>query len=370
MRKIYLVRHGKVKQEDRLRRCIGQTDLPLDDMFIPSILELGAWLAKKQQGQKASMVLASGTLQRASCTAKYIKEGAGEVISGNIRLDGDLNEVDTGLWENRTFEEIKHNEQQLFEERGKSLGFFHFPKGESIYEAGVRFEKGLNRFRQETGENLVIVSHSGAIRAFLCKLLGLSINDYRKLGAANISSAILLDDGEHLFVERCGYKPVCLLNGPELGELYQTYNVPEQIIAHMKKTAEMAGTLKPLLKEKKLDWDRIQKAALVHDMLRAERLHALRGADALRREGYYEIADLVEKHHDPEIQEDGPLTEAEVLFYADSRVKEDEIVSVEERYQASYGKCRCPEAYRKHEALYRKAKVIEKKIFEGENWGI
>ena len=45
-----------------------------------------------------------------------------------------------------------------------------------------------------------------------------------------------------------------------------------------------------------------------------ERLHALKGADILRREGYYEIADLVEKHHDPEIQEDGPLTEAEVLL--------------------------------------------------------
>lgn len=363
MRKIYLVRHGKVKQEDKMRRCIGHTDLPLDEAFVPSILELGEWIARKQQGRKASMVLASGTLQRASCTANYIQQGAGEVISGNIRFDENLNEVDTGLWENRTFEEIKLNEHQLFEERGKALGYFHFPQGESIYEAGVRLEKGLNRFRQETKENLIIVSHSGAIRAFLCKLLGLSTNDYRKLGAANISSAILLDDGENLCVERCGYKPSCLLNEPELKELYQVYNVPEWIIAHMKKTAEMAETLKPSLKEKKLDWDLIQKAALVHDMLRTERLHALKGADILRREGYYEIADLVEKHHDPEIQEDGPLTEAEVLFYADSRVKEDEIVSVEARYQTSYGKCRCLEAFRKHEALYRKAKVIEKKIY-------
>lgn len=201
MRKIYLVRHGKVKQEDKMRRCIGHTDLPLDEAFVPSILELGEWIARKQQGRKASMVLASGTLQRASCTANYIQQGAGEVISGNIRFDENLNEVDTGLWENRTFEEIKLNEHQLFEERGKALGYFHFPQGESIYEAGVRLEKGLNRFRQETKENLIIVSHSGAIRAFLCKLLGLSTNDYRKLGAANISSAILLDDGENLCVE-------------------------------------------------------------------------------------------------------------------------------------------------------------------------
>lgn len=47
MRTIYLVRHGKVKQEDGLRRCIGQTDLPLDDAFLPSIVELGAWFQRK-----------------------------------------------------------------------------------------------------------------------------------------------------------------------------------------------------------------------------------------------------------------------------------------------------------------------------------
>ena len=77
----------------------------------------------------------------------------------------------------------------------------------------------------------------------------------------------------------------------------------------------------------------------------------------------YEIAELVEKHHDPEFAETSPLTEAEILFYADSRVKENEIVSVEERYQASYGKCHCAEAYKKHKVLYEKAKSIEKKIF-------
>ena len=166
MRTIYLVRHGKVKQEDGLRRCIGQTDLPLDDAFLPSIVELGAWFQRKQQGRKASMMLASGTLQRASHTAACIREGAGDIISGNIVFDTNLNEVDTGLWENRPFEEIRANEGRLFEERGKSLGYFRFPQGESIYEAGKRFEKGLNHFRKETGKDLILVSHAGAIRAF------------------------------------------------------------------------------------------------------------------------------------------------------------------------------------------------------------
>lgn len=77
MRTIYLVRHGKVKQEDGLRRCIGQTDLPLDDAFLPSIVELGAWFQRKQQGRKASMMLASGTLAA--------RQPYGSVYSGGRR---------------------------------------------------------------------------------------------------------------------------------------------------------------------------------------------------------------------------------------------------------------------------------------------
>ena len=76
MRNIYLVRHGKIKQEAGGRRCIGQTDPPLDEKYVSSILKLGNWFAERQHHQKASVVLASGTLKRACDTAKYLKEGA------------------------------------------------------------------------------------------------------------------------------------------------------------------------------------------------------------------------------------------------------------------------------------------------------
>ncbi len=366
MRKIYLVRHGEIKKESRFRKCLGHTDLPLSDKAIPLSIELGKWFCEKQGGKKKSLLLASGTLMRAYRTAEYIREGAGDVIAGELILDSDFNEVYTGLWENREFEEIKVNEKNRFEERGKSLGFFRFPEGESIYDAGVRFERALRRLRQEKEEDLIIVSHSGAIRSFLCKMMGISLDDYMKLGAANLSTTILLDDGETLFIEKCGYKPTSLLYPVEVDALYQKYNVLQSVIAHMKKTAEMVKRLKMYIKQEEINWDLVEKAALLHDILRVEKLHALKGADALRREGYYEIAELVEKHHDITVQENAPLTEEELLFYADARVKEDQIVSVEERYQASGEKCHCEEARKKHDALYRKAKIIEKKIFGGE----
>lgn len=366
MRKIYLVRHGEIKKENGFRKCLGHTDLPLSDKAIPLSIELGKWFHERQEGRKDSLLLVSGTLMRACQTAGYIREGAGDVIAREFILDPDFNEVYTGLWENREFKEIKIHDRNRYDERGKSLGFFRFPEGESIYDAGVRFERALNRLRQEKEEDLVIVSHSGAIRSFLCKMMGISQDDYMKLGAANLSTTILQDDGETLFIEKCGYKPTSLLYPAEVDALYQKYNVPQPVIAHMKKTAEMVRRLKMDRNQEEFDWDLVEKAALVHDILRVEKLHALKGADALRREGYYEIAELVEKHHDSTVQENEPLSEEEILFYADARVKEDKIVSVEERYQASGEKCHSEEARKKHDALYRKAKIIEKKIFGGE----
>lgn len=366
MRRIYLVRHGEIKKDSELRKCLGQTDMPLAETAIPSSKELGQWFREKQQNKKASIALVSGSLMRAYQTAKYIQEGAGDAAEEDIIIDNDFNEVFTGLWENREFAEIRVNDRERYEERGKSLGYFRFPEGESIYDAGARFERALNRLRCEIEKDMIIVSHSGAIRAFLCKSLGISIDEYMKLGAANLSMSILLDDGENLYIEKCGYKPPCLLDDTEINSLYNKYKVPQLVIAHMKKTAEVVKKLMLYTKRTEVDWDLVEKAALVHDLLRVERQHALKGAEALRREGYYEIAELVEKHHDAEIQEEEPLTEAEILFYADARVKEDKIVSVEERYQASNYKCHCIKAQKKHDALYRKAKIIEKKIFGGE----
>lgn len=366
MRKIYLVRHGEIKREKGERKCLGQTDVPLADRAIPSSKELGKWFCKNQEGRKNSLLLASGTLIRAYQTAEYIRDGAGDSIAGKLILDSDFNEVYTGLWENHEFSEIKIYDQKRFEERGKSLGFFRFPEGESIYDAGVRFERALNRLRQEKKEDIVIVSHSGTIRSFLCKMMGIPLDEYMKLGAANLSTTILLDDGKKLLIEKCGYKSTSLLSSNEIEDLYQKYNVPKPVIAHMKKTAEVVKQLKLYMNQPEFDWELVEKAAMLHDILRLEKFHALKGADILRREGYYEIAELVEKHHTTEVQENEPITESELLFYADARVKEDNFVSVEERYQTSAGKCHSMEARKKHDALYRKAKIIEKKIVGGE----
>lgn len=108
------------------------------------------------------------------------------------------------------------------------------------------------------------------------------------------------------------------------------------------------------------DWDLIRKAALVHDITRTRKNHPETGADFLVKEGYPEIAQLVRYHHDVTIQE-GPLAAEEILFYADKRVQEDQVVSLEERFEKSKEKCLSETALKKHQKMYEKAKCIEKK---------
>ena len=54
----------------------------------------------------------------------------------------------------------------------------------------------------------------------------------------------------------------------------------------------------------------------------------------------------------------------DVLFYADKRVKDTRIVSVDERFEASYEKCKSKEAKEKHHRLYLKTMEIERQLEE------
>jgi len=82
----------------------------------------------------------------------------------------------------------------------------------------------------------------------------------------------------------------------------------------------------------------VEAAALLHDIAKAPCLgsrldHALEGGRVLRAIGLADIGAIVERHvalgpFDPH----GPVTEAEIVNYADKRVRFEEVVSLEERF--------------------------------------
>lgn len=368
-RRIYLVRHGELYEEDNVHRCLGHTDVPLTKRGERQAEKTAEWFQDKNIDR-----IYSSPLLRCVKTAEIIKKQkktSGQDVE--ITTLEALRELDAGKWENLSFEEIREKYPEEYEARGRELGYYAPPDGESFYQAGIRFGKCLEEIRKEVKGNILIVAHAGVMRGYLSGLLGISPNDVFAIPQPYTGITILRETGMGLKPEKIGLKLPEFMDREEIQYLYHKCGTPEGTVRHMEAVAQFIGILEEKMKYSGYRWNLLRKAALVHDICRTQREHAKAGADILRKEGYWEIAKLVESHHssksiiDAEQEEMSVLSEEDLLFYADKRVQEDRIVSLDDRFGASMQKCKTPEAKEKHQRLYEKAKDIERtiKIFAG-----
>lgn len=287
--------------------------------------------------------------------------------------------MSVGDWENIPFPEIQMRYPKEYEERGRQPGFYAPPGGESFSQAGVRFEHCMEQICRKSEGNILVVAHAGVIRGYLCRILGISPNRVFELPQPYAGVTVLnekLGEERKISVQKIGYRSVNFLNNEEIQRLYKKCHTPEQVIRHMRAVAgyieEMTGKFPQMFPDSGTK-EILVKAALVHDIARTEKNHAEKGAQVLEKEGYYEVAELIRTHHGTEAicngetkWSDGRFTPAEILFYADKKVKGDRIVSIEERFGASRHKCQSPEAVENHHRQYEMAKKIEQKLFEME----
>jgi uncharacterized protein len=92
-----------------------------------------------------------------------------------------------------------------------------------------------------------------------------------------------------------------------------------------------------------LDRELVVAGALLHDIAKTPCLqtgcdHARAGAEICARLGYPEIACIVEEHvllrdHDDLRRQQGIFTAREIIYYADKRVRHEEIVSLDDRLE-------------------------------------
>lgn len=91
------------------------------------------------------------------------------------------------------------------------------------------------------------------------------------------------------------------------------------------------------------DLDLILAGALLHDIAKTPCLssggdHAKEGGEICRDLGYPDIAGIVEEHvllldHDAQRRRSGFFTAREIIYYADKRVRHEEIVSLDDRLE-------------------------------------
>jgi len=209
-RRFILIRHGETEQHDE-PMFIGQYDVALSDEGRLQMQKAGEELVgvlqdhylgdvrrdlfgnviEKDMPDWSNTVYCSD-LQRAKESAEIVAKAleGGAVVddpengvrAGNVKvkpLQG-LREINLGEWDGRPISEIKKQYPQEYARRGDDLFTFKIGnKSENFYDMQYRVIRTLRDIlSSDDGKNIVIVSHSGVIRAIENNIKGLKVDDY------------------------------------------------------------------------------------------------------------------------------------------------------------------------------------------------
>ncbi len=153
---IYLVRHGESEANISKRYC-GITDVELSQLGFEQAKEAGKILKDKTIHN-----IFSSPLKRAKNTAEIIADEIG-FNKNDIVIEKSLTEVNFGIFENLTWEEIV---EQYAEESQTWVEFKHkykFPKGEGYDDIILR----ISDFFDNVPDNSLIATHYGVIQSLL-----------------------------------------------------------------------------------------------------------------------------------------------------------------------------------------------------------
>jgi alpha-ribazole phosphatase len=158
----FLVRHEEPDPRTR-GRCIGRLDVRLSARGAERARRLGSWL--RSAGITA---IYSSPLVRTVQTARAIASTLGlQPVT-----EPDLREIDFGIFEGMTFEEIERSHPEPYERWMTRPHQMRFPEGESAQQMTDRSVAAVDRLRRlNPGRSFVVVSHGGPIRAVVASSL-------------------------------------------------------------------------------------------------------------------------------------------------------------------------------------------------------
>lgn len=164
----------------------------------------------------------------------------------------------------------------------------------------------------------------------------------------------------------------------EIYLLLEKERVPYHIILHSEKVALVSLFLGYSLKQRGIELDPflLLAGALLHDIKKYHTLiyggnHALEGYQFFKKLGYERIGKIVLYHvYYKPAHPSASITEEEIVYYADKRVKHEKIVSLKERFsdlKDRYGKNL--KAWIRMNYLEELTKLIEKRLFKRLSFG-
>ena len=173
MTKIILTRHGHVEgiKPERFR---GREPLQLTERGAAEAAALGQRIA----GHWRPSHIYTSPMGRCIATAAAIARATGVAA----KTCDDLNDIDYGAWQSKTFAEAKAQDAALFAAWFATPQLVRFRNGESLQDLTARTANALRmvlaRHRDET---VVLVGHDSVNRALLLELLELPLSAYWRL---------------------------------------------------------------------------------------------------------------------------------------------------------------------------------------------
>lgn len=188
---IYLIRHGQLDWEDNIKKCIGITDVKLNEEGIKKAVSIGNFLRERNINE-----IYTSNLTRCKKTAEIVSS----ILHIPYNIENQLIEINMGIWENKSFDYIKLNYPEEYYNRGKSLSTFRIKNGETFKEC---YERSNHIFRELSeknyDKNIAIICHSGIIKSIICSISNISLDEIL---------SIKLDYGQivHIHYDKKDYK--------------------------------------------------------------------------------------------------------------------------------------------------------------------
>ncbi len=188
---VLLVRHGETvwNQENRWQ---GQADTPLSETGYDQARQLARRL---QNEERPIQAIYTSDLSRARDTADILGQALGIAPLATAAW----REMDIGTWSGLTTAEVatRHAEEWARLRQGEDL-----PRGggETFAQFQGRLLQSSHRFvRDHAGGQIVVVTHGGAVRAFLLHCRGLDASQFgqiEKIGNTGVSEVSLFPNGQ------------------------------------------------------------------------------------------------------------------------------------------------------------------------------
>jgi broad specificity phosphatase PhoE len=195
MTKILLTRHGHVDgiHPERFR---GREPL---DLTVRGRAEAAAVARRIADGTWRPSKIYTSPMGRC------VETGAGIAKACGIAAEvcDDLNDIDYGAWQFKTFADAKKDNPALFHAWFATPHLVRFPNGESLQDLAARSANAL-RFvlARHSNDTIVLVGHDSVNRALLLQFLDLPLSAYRRMAQDPCCLNEIDFDGESICILR------------------------------------------------------------------------------------------------------------------------------------------------------------------------